>query len=95
MNKIEKIIEIAKNVNESCKVIIFASSFKVVGKILKKSDMISKGILTLTNATVCNSLENFECSFSHHTYDWLNLFEDEIIAFSVLDDAVSYHDEEN
>ena len=83
MNKIEKIMEIAKEADDAERIIVFTNSFKVVGSILKKSDMISKGILTLTGATVCNALENFECTFSHHVYDWLNIFEEQIIAFSV------------
>ena len=85
MNKTEQILEIAKNADNAERIILFTSSFKVVGKLLKKSDMISKGILTLTGATICSTLENFECTFSHHRYDWLNIFEDEIIAFSVTD----------
>ena len=83
MNKTEKIMEIAKEADDSDRIIVFTTSFKVVGKLLKKSDMISRGILTLTNATVCNALENFECSFSHHIYDWLNIFEEQITAFSI------------
>ena len=86
MNKTEKIIEIAKDANDSYGIIVFTASFKVVGTIVKDSDMISKGILTLKNATICNALENFECSFSHHVYDWLNVFEDEIIAFSITNE---------
>jgi len=86
MNKTEKIMEIAKEADESERIIVFTASFKVVGKLLKKSDMISKGILTLTNATVCNALENFECNFSHHVYDWLNIFEEQIVAFSVTNE---------
>ena len=87
MNKVESIMKIAQNVDNSDKIILFSKSFKVVGTIVKESDMISKGILTLRNATVCNSLENFECSFSHHVYKWLNIFEDEIIAFSITNES--------
>ena len=86
MNKTEKIMEIAKEADDSERIIVFTTSFKVVGNILKKSDMISKGILTLTNATVCNALENFECTFSHHVYDWLNIFEEQIVAFSITNE---------
>ncbi len=95
MNKTEKIIEIANDANDADRIVVFTSSFKVVGMIYKKSDMISKGILTLTNATICNSLENFECTFSHHKYEWLNLFEDEIVAFSVTDGFIDKYDEQN
>ncbi len=86
MNKTERILKIAKEANESDRIIVFVNSFKIVGHLHKESEMHEKGILTLKDATVCNSLENFECTFSHHTYKWLNVFEDEIIAFSISQD---------
>ncbi len=85
MNKVEQIFKIAQNANCSDRIIVFVNSFKIVGRLYK--DKYVDGILTLVNATICNSLENFECSFSHHSYKWLNIFEDEIIAFSVTDES--------
>jgi len=86
MNKTEKILKIAKEAGNADRVIVFVNSFKIVGHLYQESDMIEKGILTMQNATVCNSLENFECTFSHHTYKWLNIFEDEIIGFSITNE---------
>ena len=80
---IEQILEIAKNANNSERLIIFTNSFKAVGELYSLNPDTDKHILTLKNASVCNTLENFECAFAHHSYEWLNIVEDKIVAFSV------------
>ena len=85
MNKVEKILDIAKKIEETNKIIVFTHSFKALGTIVTESDMNSKGVLTLRNAFICSSFENFDCTISHHSYEWLNLFEEQIVAFSIID----------
>ena len=90
MNNIEKIIHIAEKIEErteqKMKIIVFTHSFKALGNLVTESDMISKGILSLQNAIICSSFENFDCTTAHHSYEWLNLFEDQIVAFSIIDE---------
>ena len=78
---IDEIYEIAKNADNSDRLVLFTNTFKAVGHLVMNDSV--EGVLTLRDVMVCNSLENFECAFSHHTYDWFNVVESKIVAFSV------------
>lgn len=81
MSKVSKIIEIADQA-KSTQVEIWTSSFKVMGTLFKDKDRLEKGIVSIQNPIVSPLLVECECTDS--MYDWLNIFEDQIIAFTVV-----------
>jgi len=81
MSKLKKIIEIAEQAG-STEVEIWTNSFKAMGTLLKDKDRIESGIISLQNPIVSPLLVECECTDS--MYDWLNIFEEQIIAFTVV-----------
>lgn len=81
MTKLEKIIEIAEKTG-SDEVEVWTNSFKAMGTLFKDKDRIAKGIISIQNPIVSPLF--IECDKTDSTYDWLNIFEDQIIAFTVV-----------
>ena len=79
--KVDRIIKIAEFAS-SKKIEVWTTSFKVVGTLLTDEDKIAKGIVTIINPIIHPLLGN-EVE-SELKYEWLNIFEDEIIAFSIV-----------
>ncbi len=93
MNICEKIYKLAKESNDTDKIIIFTNSFKVYGTLYGGENK-EKDILTLQDAMICDSFDDCdfgdncscdECGCNDYpSYDWLNITNDNIVAFSLL-----------
>ncbi len=81
MSKLKKIIEIAEQAGSE-EIEIWTNSFKAMGTLLKDKDRIEKGIVSIKNPIVSPLFIENECTDS--AYDWLNLFEDQIIGFTIV-----------
>jgi len=81
MTKLEKIIEIADQA-ASTQIEVWTNSFKVMGTLLRDKSRIEKGIISLENPIISPLL--VECEGTDSMYDWLNIFEDQVIAFTIL-----------
>lgn len=81
MTKLEKIIEIAEQAGSN-EVEVWTNSFKAMGILLKDKDRIAKGIISIQNPIVSPLF--IESAITDSAYDWLNVFEDQIIAFTVV-----------
>lgn len=80
-NKLEKIIKIAEETGSE-EIEVWTNSFKAMGTIFKDKERIEKGIISLQNPIVSPLFIEDECADS--TYDWLNIFEEQVIAFTVV-----------
>lgn len=82
--KLTKVIKIS-DLAHSDHLEIWTPTFKAVGSLFKENGKILNGIVTLSNAKVYPLFneEHKESCFSVER-DWLNIFEDKIIAFTVL-----------
>lgn len=65
-------------------IVVFTDSFKCYGTIVKDSKDSLKNILTLKNATICHHFDECSCNIESPKYEWLNINEEKIIAFSIL-----------
>ena len=75
-------------------VIIFTSAFKAKGTFLRDDSQRKEGVITLQDAVVCNHFydctcgdsvcNHYECKEGVQCYNWLNIIEKEVIAFSIL-----------
>lgn len=81
MSKLQKIIDIAE-LTGSEEVEVWTNSFKVMGTLLKDKSRIEKGIISIQNPIISPHLIENECTDT--AYDWLNIFEDQIIAFTIV-----------
>lgn len=81
IKKVFEIYELAPNAKE---VVIFTSAFKARGKLLTDKTKIKDAILTLKDAVICPHFEKCQCEENAQYIEWLNIFEREILAFSIL-----------
>ena len=81
MSKLKKIIDIATQA-QATEIEIWTNSFKVMGCLFNDKERIEKGIVTLQNAIVSPLFVEVECADTR--YDWLNIFEDQVIGFTIV-----------
>lgn len=81
LEKIYKASEMAGGVTD---IVVFTQSFKAFGNIVKDNKDNFKHILTLKNATICHHFDDCSCKIESPKYEWLNINEEKIIAFSIL-----------
>ena len=81
LSKIYKAVEMTGGVTDA---VIFTQSFKTFGSIVIDEKNGFKDILTLKNATICHHFDECSCNVDSPKYEWLNINEDKIIAFSIL-----------
>lgn len=87
MSELKKILEIAEKAG-SKKIEIWTSSLKIEGELFDDREKIEKGVVSLKNAVIsslageCNCGDNCTCKTGK--YDWFNIFEDRIIAFTII-----------
>ncbi|HSA07590.1 MAG TPA: hypothetical protein P5556_10485 [Candidatus Gastranaerophilales bacterium] len=81
MSKLKKIIEIAEQANSE-EIEVWTNTFKAMGTVLKDENRIAKGIVSLKNAIVSPLFIENECTDT--SYEWLNIFEDQVIAFTIV-----------
>jgi len=79
--KQEKIMEILEH-SKCDNILVYTKYFKAKGVVHKENSI--KGILTLTNAAICGCGEECDCIDleNKRKIAWLNIFTDEIVAFS-------------
>lgn len=81
MSKLNKIIEIAE-MSGSEEIEIWTNSFKAMGTLFKDKSRIEKGIVSLQNPIVSPLFVEDVCADTK--YDWLNIFEEQVIAFTIV-----------
>lgn len=81
LDKIYKASDLAGGVKD---IVIFTENFKVFGKIVKDHRDNFKDILTLKDASICHHFDECSCNIESPKYEWLNINEEKIIAFSIL-----------
>lgn len=81
LNRIYKAIDMAGGVTD---IVIFTESFKAYGSVVKDERENLKDILTLKNATICHHFDECSCNIESPKYEWLNINEEKVIAFSIL-----------
>lgn len=59
---------------------VMAKGFKAKGKLYTEKEI--EGLITLTNAHIKPYKHSAECEEEHKTLEWLNIFAEDIIAFS-------------
>ena len=81
LEKIYKASDMSGGVTD---IVVFTQSFKAFGNIVKDTKDNMKHILTLKNASICHHFDECSCNIESPKYEWLNINEDKIIAFSIL-----------
>ena len=82
--KLEKVIGIANLAEHSDYIELWTPSFKVKGTLIKDLDKAVDGVITVKHATVCPHFGECSCKPDTVTHEWLNVFEDQVIAFTVI-----------
>jgi len=79
--KLKKVVDITNKAN-SDEIEVWTETFRAKGKLCKDAEKLVEGIVSLENVKLYSYLEVYECeSEDYFEYDWLNIFEDKIIAF--------------
>lgn len=82
--RLQKVINISEHAHSS-QVEIWTNTFKATGSLFKRDNEIVEGVVTLKNAKVYPIFnEDSKCSCTSVEREWLNIFEDKIIAFTVI-----------
>lgn len=81
LNRIYKASDMTGGIKD---VVVFTQSFKCYGSIVKDDKYTLKGILTLKDASICHHFDECSCNIESPKYEWLNINEEKIIAFSIL-----------
>ena len=79
--RIYKAIEMTGGITD---IVVFTESFKAHGTVIKDDKDNLRGILTLKNAKICHHFDECSCNIESPKYEWLNINEKKIIAFSIL-----------
>ncbi len=82
-DKLNKVLNISDQANHSEDIEVWTNTFKVKGKLFKDKKKAIKGVITLQNASVCSHYGDCNCS-DNMTHEWINIFEDKIIAFTLF-----------
>lgn len=81
---VEKIMKVSEMTGGIDEIVVFTESFKIYGSIAKDEKKPLKNILTLKNASVCHHFDECNCSIDSPAYEWLNINEEKIVAFTIL-----------
>lgn len=81
---LEKIYKASDMTGGVTDIVIFTESFKAYGTLVRDDKENMKHILTLKNATICHHFDECSCNIESPKYEWLNINEEKIIAFSIL-----------
>ena len=75
------------NSHEYKNIVIYTKGFKTCGEYINKDNV--RHLVTLKNAKIYSYATNCECETtpSHHEVNWLNIFSEDIIAFSFVENA--------
>lgn len=83
-DKLKRIFEIYELSQNPKEVVIFTSAFKTRGKLLIDKNKIKDDLITLMDAVICPHFEKCQCEETAQYIEWLNIFEKDIIAFSIV-----------
>lgn len=87
MSKLKKILEIAEKTG-SKKIEVWTKTLKAEGELFNDKEKLEKGIVSLNNAYISSLVGECHCGDSctckAGKYEWFNIFEDHIVAFTVL-----------
>ena len=81
LDRIYKAVDMSGGVTD---IVIFTESFKAYGNVVNDNKGALRDILTLKNATICHHFDECSCNIESPKYEWLNVNEEKIIAFSIL-----------
>ncbi len=81
--KQRKIIEISNQANTD-EIELWTNSFKARGILLKDLVKATEGVVTLINARIIPIFSDSGCVNEVIVQDWLNVFEEQIIAFTAI-----------
>ncbi len=81
LNRIYKTVEMTGGIKD---IVVFTQSFKAHGNVVIDEKNNLKDILTLKDATICHHFDECSCNIESPKYEWLNINEEKIIAFSIL-----------
>lgn len=81
LNRIYKAVDMSGGVKD---IVVFTESFKAYGSVVKDDKDNLKNVLTLKSASICHHFDECSCNIESPKYEWLNINEDKIIAFSIL-----------
>lgn len=81
---LERIYKASDMANGIKDIVVFTQSFKAYGTIVKDHKDSLKNILTLKDASICHHFDECSCNIESPKYEWLNINEEKIIAFSIL-----------
>jgi hypothetical protein len=84
VDKLKRILDIYELTPNAKEVVIFTSAFKARGKLLTDKRKIKDELVTLTDAVICPHFEKCQCEENAHYLEWLNIFDKDILAFSIL-----------
>lgn len=81
---IEKIVKVSDMTGGVTEIVVFTESFKIYGTFVKDRHEMIKHILTLKDATICHHFDECSCNEGSPKYEWLNISDEKIVAFSIL-----------
>lgn len=84
VDKIKRIFEIYELSESPKEIVIFMQNFKVRGKLFTDKTKMKEDLITLTDAVVCNHFDKCQCEETAKYYEWINIYDKEILAFSVI-----------
>lgn len=84
VDKMTRILEIYELSTEAKEVVVFTASFKARGKLLTDKSKLKDDLVTLVDAVVCSPLEKCQCESTAQYFEWLNIFDKDILAFSII-----------
>lgn len=84
VDKFRRLFEIYEITENPREVVIFTSSFKARGKLLTDKGKIKDELITLKDAVVCPPFEKCQCEEHAQYYEWLNIFADDVLSFTIL-----------
>lgn len=83
-DKIRKILDVSKMAGDEKEIVVWTEAFKVKGKLFTDMNKMEEGVVTLQDAIVCRHFEDCQCEEQSHYYKWVNLFEEQVIGFSII-----------
>lgn len=84
VNVLDRIYKASEMSGDIKDIVVFTESFKCYGTIVKDHKDNLKDILTLKDATICHHFDECSCNIESPKYEWFNINEEKIIAFSIL-----------
>lgn len=91
--KLSKLIAISDAAKDARNIEIWTDSFVAKGKLFKDKSKVQEEVVTLQDAIIMSAFvackcdnDNCNCHGEAFKYEWLNIFEDKIVAFSISPD---------